>query len=366
MGPTGTSRVLQIHPTRQCNLRCLHCYSSSSPQERDQLDVTLLCEAISDAAQEGYNVVSISGGEPLLYRDLTTLLRHAKGLNLRTTVTSNGILLNEKRLNELKGLVDVLAISVDGKPDSHDHIRNADGAFARMLARLSAVRESGTPFGFIFTLTQYNLDELDWVAEFARAQGARLLQVHPLERAGNATGELFNHIPDATESSYAWLLGQQLQHQYAQAFSVQVDVAFSEHVKANPAAVFVTPDISDQHHLTLSEQVSPLVIEADAQVVPIHYGFPRAYAIGNLNDAPLRSLLQCWRRSHLPSFHALCRRLYDDTVALPKPEFFNWYERLAQYAEHSTCADGSDPAHSLSLEPQLERSTILRSFGMPR
>lgn len=366
MGPTGTSRVLQIHPTRQCNLRCLHCYSSSSPQERDQLDVTLLCEAVSDAAREGFNVVSISGGEPLLYRDLTTLLRHAKGLNLRTTVTSNGILLNEKRLNDLKGLVDVLAISVDGKPDSHDHIRNADGAFTRMLARLSAVRESNIPFGFIFTLTQYNLDELDWVAEFARAQGARLLQVHPLERAGSAASELFNHIPDATESSYAWLLGQQLQHQFEQAFTVQVDVAFSEHIKSNPAAVFATDDINDQRNLLLSEQVSPLVIEADAQVVPIHYGFTRAYAAGNLNDAPLRTLLQTWRQSHLPSFHALCRRLYDDTVALPTPEFFNWYERLAQYAERSICATDSDPAHVLPSEQQLKRPALTRSFGMPR
>ncbi len=70
MGPTGKARILQIHPTRRCNLSCLHCYSSSSPHERDVLDVALLCDAISDAVEEGYNIASISGGEPLVYQPL--------------------------------------------------------------------------------------------------------------------------------------------------------------------------------------------------------------------------------------------------------------------------------------------------------
>ena len=37
MGPTGKSRIVQIHPTRRCNLRCLHCYSSSGPEVKGEL-----------------------------------------------------------------------------------------------------------------------------------------------------------------------------------------------------------------------------------------------------------------------------------------------------------------------------------------
>src|SRR3569832_325830 len=90
MGPPGQTRVVQIHPTRRCNLRCLHCYSSSSPDERAMLDHTLLCNALSDAAAAGYNWASISGGEPLMYPQLATLLRHARSAGMQTALSTNG------------------------------------------------------------------------------------------------------------------------------------------------------------------------------------------------------------------------------------------------------------------------------------
>src|SRR5262249_42287984 len=151
MGPTGeTYRVLQIHPTRRCNLRCLHCYSLSGPEERESLSLPLLCGAVTDAGQEGYTVVGISGGEPLLYRPLPELLEHAHMCGLITTVTSNGMLLDGQRLARLQGCVDLLAISLDGIPASHNRIRGSERAFETMRARLEGVRQSGIPFGFIF------------------------------------------------------------------------------------------------------------------------------------------------------------------------------------------------------------------------
>ena len=124
MTSTGNSRILQIHPTRRCNLRCLHCYSSSSPEEHDQLGVALLLQAISDARTEGYTVVSFSGGEPLLYKPIWDLLEYAHQCQMLTSVASNGMLLNEQRLEKLHGRVDLLAISLDGMPTSHNMIRN--------------------------------------------------------------------------------------------------------------------------------------------------------------------------------------------------------------------------------------------------
>ncbi len=181
MGPTGAARVVQVHPTRRCNLRCTHCYSFSSPEERDTLPVATLREAISDASAEGYNVVAFSGGEPLLYKPLPELLDHVHHCNLLATVTTNGILLDKRRLDMLRSRVDLLAISLDGIPESHNRVRAAPRAFEQMSARLDGLRHAGIPFGFIFTLTQHNLHEMEWVAQFAAEQGARLLQIHPLE-----------------------------------------------------------------------------------------------------------------------------------------------------------------------------------------
>ena len=78
----------------------------------------MLARAIADAANLGYQVVSISGGEPLLYSGLPSLLQEARRHGMRTTITTNGLLLDQRRIELLTGKVDLLAISLDGTPSS--------------------------------------------------------------------------------------------------------------------------------------------------------------------------------------------------------------------------------------------------------
>ncbi len=128
--------IVQIHTTLRCNLRCLHCYSESSPRETDRLSAGDIFRALDGAWRQGYRTASFSGGEPILSRDLGAMLRHAKTLGMRTTVTSNGMLLTSERLATITGHTDVLAISLDGTPASHDRMRDCAGAFDRMAAAL--------------------------------------------------------------------------------------------------------------------------------------------------------------------------------------------------------------------------------------
>jgi Fe-coproporphyrin III synthase len=202
---TGSElRILQIHPTRRCNLRCQHCYSSSSPEERDRLDVALLKQGIEDASALGYNMLSISGGEPLLYPDLPELVRTGHELRMLTAVVTNGILINSQKLKEIGNFVDLLAISLDGAPLRHNRMRSAQRAFEQMEARLSGLRESNLTFGFVFTLTNENLEDLKWAANYAVTQGAALLQVHALERTGRATSMSEIGSPSGDDAGRAW------------------------------------------------------------------------------------------------------------------------------------------------------------------
>lgn len=332
MGPTGASRILQIHPTRQCNLRCLHCYSSSGPHVRGTLDLELLRTAITDAAAEGYGVVSLSGGEPLLYEPLARLLAHAKASGMLTTLTTNGMLLMGRRLEALVGTADLIAISLDGHPSSHNQLRAHPRAFERMAANLPALRATGIPFGFIFTLTQHNLDEVEWVADFAVEAGARLLQIHPLELTGRASEELENAHPDRQEAAFAFYETARLQEKVGERLRVQLDLSHRLALKANPERVYGAP-AGERRERPLAELVSPLVIEADGTVVPLEYGFTRALALGNLHTSPLRELSKSWKRESAEGFHALCERVHQRLTA-PAPggsaarPVLNWYEAM--------------------------------------
>lgn len=169
----------------------------------EQLEIESLQAAVADAASIGYRVMSVSGGEPLLYPALAQLLRAAHAAGLVTTVTTNGMLLDRRQVDVLGADCDLVAISLDGIPESHNFMRNSSRSLDEMCARLPALRASGIPFGFIFTLTFHNVHELDWVARFAFERGASLLQLHPLEPIGRATCRLDESYPDGEENAAA-------------------------------------------------------------------------------------------------------------------------------------------------------------------
>ena len=62
---TGARGVLQVHPTRRCNLTCAHCYSDSGPRAGDEMPLEVLEDLVTDAA--GYEV-TFSQGCPVLAR----------------------------------------------------------------------------------------------------------------------------------------------------------------------------------------------------------------------------------------------------------------------------------------------------------
>src|SRR6266568_1245666 len=125
MPPTGRHRILQIHPTRLCNLLCRHCYSESGPGQRGAIEASVLSAAIADAARLGYRTVAVSGGEPFLYPALPATLQAARAHGMTTTITTNGTVLTERRAAQVAGLVDLVAISLDGTPESHNRMRGS-------------------------------------------------------------------------------------------------------------------------------------------------------------------------------------------------------------------------------------------------
>ena len=336
-GPTNDYRVVQVHPLLRCNLRCQHCYSTSGPALRGSLDAGLLCRALDVLAAEGYNGIGISGGEPLLYRDLPLLLAHARSLGMVTTVTTNAMLVDERAAAMLREHADVVAVSVDGMPASHNRIRAHPHAFEQMRRGVARLREAGVAFGFIFTLTLYNLDELAWVTTFAAEEGARLLQVHPLEEVGRASGDLPGCAPDALELARGFIEVARLQSEYKATLAIQYDVADVAVLASHPDRGFaMTPFESAEAAAAapLAALIAPIIVETDGAVVPLQYNFSRAFALGSMTAGDLRDQFDRWKRGGFPQFLALCRAVHERLMQPREYPFVNWYGEVLT-ASHS-------------------------------
>jgi MoaA/NifB/PqqE/SkfB family radical SAM enzyme len=223
--------------------------------------------------------------------------------------------------------VSLLAFSLDGVPKSHDRMRALPGAFERLCARVSEVRAAGLPFGFIFTLTLTNLDELDWIADFASCQGAELLQIHPLERAGRAR-EYELLPPDDLELSYAFIEVARLSKLYRDRLRIQFDVADRLLIERQPWRAFADTEVDNAalEGLPLAQIVSPLVVQDDGWIVPIQHGFSTEHAIARLSEGPFRAQAARWKRERADHFFAVCRRVWSEIRNAPEHlPFTNWY-----------------------------------------
>lgn len=331
-GPIGVEPVLQVHPTRLCNIACAHCYSSSGPNVREELPPELLATCLEDAAELGYRQLAVSGGEPLLYRPLAELLARARALGMVTTITSNGMLATAARWAPLTPFLDVAAISIDGTPSEHDTIRRRPGAFARTVANLEVVRRSGIPFGFIFTLTQHNVDSVEFVVRLAAENGARSVQVHPLTLHGRAAKTLSTARPDGVELLTALIEASRLGRELGVVVHVDA-VTVDQLVEYRGHFVPKTP-VEE-----LVDVAPTLVVDADGSVVPLTHEVSEALRLGSLNDARLTSLARNWLRAGQGDvLAAACERTWTELAKLVPPMAAYWYDEVAARTENRRSA----------------------------
>ncbi|WP_323117818.1 radical SAM protein [Burkholderia alba] len=323
----GQLPVIQIHPSLRCNLSCGHCYSHSGPSAALRLDLATACDAVSDAARMGYRVVSVSGGEPMLYDGLVELLDHAKSLRLLTTVTSNGFFLDAKHLDALRGRVDLLALSLDGPPALHNAMRGSPRAFQRLAAGLANVRRAGIEFGFIHTLTQHTWAHLMWVAAYAARKKAGLLQIHPLELSGRAADTMPGDAPPFDVAGRAYLLAAALSGKYADRMQIQIDLLHRDTIAARPDLVYASDPAADETASPAS-LLKVIVLQADGTVVPVSHGFDRRYALCNVHEQRLADAWPAYRDDGYRRFTALCRQEFAAIRAGDAPLLMNWHERI--------------------------------------
>ncbi len=233
----GRFRTIQLHPTRRCNLACLHCYSNSEPSQREMIDLNATKWFLKYAFEKGFNNISLSGGEPFLYNNLEALLGYCKETGYQVTMATNGMMLGSERNQNLLKYVDLVAVSIDGQEGLHDHIRAKLGAYTKMLEGVEVLRKHRKAFGFIHTVSPQSWESLIWLGEFAVAQGAKLLQLHPLEMAGRANAEMGGEVINEELAHKIYILTEYLRQKHFGELIIQLDMLHRDYLLEFPQVV---------------------------------------------------------------------------------------------------------------------------------
>lgn len=180
---TEAPRLISWNLTRVCNLACGHCYLDAVQRRREAPDELTTAEALRIVDEIGDlapgAMLVLTGGEPLLRRDLDTLVAAAAARELMPVIGTNGTLLDAKRAAALRaaGAVGV-GISLDSiTPAFHDRLRGQAGAWEKALAGLRAARAAGLAVQVQTTLFRENLGEIEAIADCAEEIGALALNL---------------------------------------------------------------------------------------------------------------------------------------------------------------------------------------------
>lgn len=179
--------------TDSCNLACMHCGSSCETKNKVYLDYSSIVKVI-DSVADKYNaneiMICLTGGEPMLHPKFYDVARYATSKGFSCGITTNGTLITKENANKIieSGISSVM-ISIDGKEESHNWLRNNQSAFGRTIDginNLKAISKGKCVIAATTVVHKRNISELEEVYDFISDLGIniwRLVNIEPIGRA---------------------------------------------------------------------------------------------------------------------------------------------------------------------------------------
>lgn len=179
---------LRISVIDRCNLRCVYCMPEegveSIPHEEILTydEILRICETVSEL---GIKKIKITGGEPLVRKDIVNLIRDIKNIDKieQVTLTTNGILLHEMLDDLYDAGIDAINISLDTlNKDNFKKITRRDG-LEKVLMSIDKAYDLGIRVKInCLAIRDFNINELVDIASFAKDReiDVRFIELMPI------------------------------------------------------------------------------------------------------------------------------------------------------------------------------------------
>jgi AdoMet-dependent heme synthase len=216
--------VVSWNLTYRCNLACEHCYldaggtplvTTDNFADRHELDTQECFRVIDEIAAFAPECLTIlTGGEPLLRRDILEIVQRAAERNLWVVVGTNGVRITENVAQRLAAAgARGLSLSLDAlDPERHDRFRKVRGAWQNTVEGAEILGRTGLPFIVQTTAGSHNLGELEAIADFAYERlAAKVWNLYFLVPTGRG-----QFVSDITPAQYDEVLAAlyQIQRKY--------------------------------------------------------------------------------------------------------------------------------------------------------
>ncbi len=285
--------------TYACNFICDHCESTSHPGAEWGLPFETIAKLIREIGEMGVKHLSISGGEPLVRKDLFDIIELANQQGLKVHLATNGSLVERYRERLAEAKLASVFTSVDGLEETNDRFRRHEGAFKKTFRALELFADMGICSRMVNTMVHPgNLSEMEELGDWIMASAATDWRIALALPSGRAKGQDRFCL---TDDQIRWVLGfiRDRRKMFPVMLSEEVGYVgpWALEVRARPFAPW-----DGQGYLTImpTGDVVGSVVLHDA-----------AYSEGNVKDHSLKEIwrngFQRYRKPSLPDACHGCR-----------------------------------------------------------
>jgi len=162
--------------TNACNLKCIHCYQNAGKPLPNELTLEEKLRVVKELDEVGVPAIALSGGEPTVHRDFWPVLAEISRRGFYPAIATNGTTFANLEFAERAKKLGLryVEISIDAAdPAVHDKFRGVPGVWSKAVQGLRNAVKLGFSAALAFTVTKYNIHEVDKILDLAQEIGVK-------------------------------------------------------------------------------------------------------------------------------------------------------------------------------------------------
>ena len=181
---------IRLEITSHCNLKCEYCHNSEYSNRKDDMTTEEIIQLISNIKNK-YNInkILLTGGEPLVQKDVCKIINHITSLGIKADLVTNGTMLTETKVRELENAgLKRIRISIDELGETSE-LRSDENPNKLWETAKSIAEESGIEVCIHTVCSPANVNELFDVYRKVLDVGAARWRVFDLGYQGGAVNQ---------------------------------------------------------------------------------------------------------------------------------------------------------------------------------
>ena len=152
---------VDLHVTNRCNLKCAHCVYDSGKLNMADMSLETVKKLNTGFKSMRVKEVHITGGEPLLNKELFKIIDYLHSEGYLVRLQSNGYLINKETAEKLKACgIDHILISIDGLYEMHNRFRGNSTSFSAACEAVKICIDEGIFTRVNTVVSKYNINQI--------------------------------------------------------------------------------------------------------------------------------------------------------------------------------------------------------------